>query len=340
MIYPILITAALLSVWGTSAFMSVSGLVSVFGGQPLVAGCLAAGMELGKLLAVIHLHRTWRGSSTGAKCFYGLVIAALVAVTAVEVAGFMIQSHQEDTAALTVQRTELDSLAQTEVAIRHRIAVIDDTLDQLPDGYVSRRINERAAAGYDDLQKQLAGNLERQQVLKVALAEAETQAGPIAAISSIIGMDQRRMVILFVGFLVCIIEPLSIGLAVAASMAWAGRIGRTVGRETESAETADDDGRPRQPAEKTAETAKETGRTATPVNQEFMEIMARHNLQLKEIARITGRKQTQTVASWVSGKQAIPEKAMRAMRKWSVGRPAVRLVQRQARGRTADAATG
>jgi hypothetical protein len=252
----------------------------------------------------------------------------LVAVTAFEVAGYMIQSHQQDTAALTVQRTELAGLAEVESAIRHRISVIDDTLDQLPDGYVSRRINERAAAGYDDLQKQLAANLARQQSLMVAIAYAEAKAGPITAISSITGMDQRRMVILFVGFLVCIIEPLSIGLAVAASMAWAGRI--------KPADTADDDGRPRQ----TAETAKETGQTASPVHHAFIRIIERHNLKLMDIARITGRKQTQTVASWVSGKQPIPEKAMRAMRKWSAGRPAMRLVQQPAKGGMTDAAMG
>ena len=339
MIYPSLVTTALLAVWGTAAYMSISGLISIFGNQPIVAGCLAAGMELGKLLAVIHLHRNWRTTRWTVRVFYAIIIGALVSITAIEAAGYLIQSHSSGTAAITINRTRLASLSEAEQHLRRQIDTIDGNLEQLPDGYVSRRINERKAAGYDALQRQLTENLARQQTLAVAIATAETTAGPIAALSGMIDTSHRTILLAFVIIIVSIMEPLSIGLAVAASIAWQSRQPgiaiATAGQTAMTAETikaAVQNGQKRptagQPATATAKTAKENGHAATPINKDFAKIIARHNLKKQDIADITGRKQLETIDSWLDGNQEIPVKALRALRKWSDGRPAVRLVKR------------
>ena len=363
MIYPSLVTAALFCVWGTAAYMSVSGLIAIFGGQPVVAGCLAAGMELGKLLAVVHLHRNWSASRWIARAFYIAVIAALVSVTAIEAAGYLIQSYRADTTDLTVQRAELAGLVEAGQHLRYRIEIIDANLSQLPDGYVSRRIHERNAVGYDALQQQLADNLSRQQVLDVAIAAAETDAGPITAISNMTGISHRNILLVFVVVIVSIMEPLSIGLAVAASVAWRNRTPtkyelqlpldppprnkskwyrnelKTAGQTAKAAEAATpaiQNGQKRpsagQPATAAANAAKENGHAATPINKEFARLIVRHGLKKQDIADITGRKQLETVESWLNGKQEIPVKALRALRKWAAGRPAVRLVKRPAAG--------
>ena len=329
MIYPILVTAALLSVWGTAAFMSISGLIAIFGSQPIVAGSLAAGMELGKLLAVIHLHRNWQTARWTARAFYAIIIGALVSITAIEAAGYLIQSHTSGTATITIDRTSLDSLSEAEQHLRRQIDTIDANLSQLPDGYVSRRINERKAAGYDALQRQLAENLARQQTLSVAIATAETTAGPIAALSAMTGSSHRSILFAFVIIIVSIMEPLSIGLAVAASIAWQSRQpGHSFAAAGQTATTAEPVTTAGQPAMAMAKTAKENGHAATPVNKEFKRIIERHNLKRQDIADITGRKQLETVDSWLNGNQQIPVKALRALRRWSNGRPAVRLIKR------------
>ncbi len=329
MIYPILVTAALLSVWSTAAFMSICGLIAIFGSQPIVAGSLAAGMELGKLLAVIHLHRNWGTSRWTTRTFYAIIIGALVSITAIEAAGYLIQSHTSGTATITVDRTRLDSLSEAEQHLRRQIDTIDANLNQLPDGYVSRRINERKAAGYDALQRQLAENLAHQQTLSVAIATAETTAGPIAALSAMIGTSHRSILLAFVIIIVSIMEPLSIGLAVASSIAWQSRQpGLSFAAAGQTATTAEPVTTAGQPAMAMAKTAKENGHAATPVNKEFERIIERHNLKRQDIANITGRKQLETIDSWLNGNQHIPVKALRALRRWSNGRPAVRLVKR------------
>ena len=57
--YPILVTISLILVFGSSAFMSVAGLLSVFSSSPAVIIPMGLGMEIGKILTVSHLFRNW-----------------------------------------------------------------------------------------------------------------------------------------------------------------------------------------------------------------------------------------------------------------------------------------
>ena len=61
--HKIILTGVLMLVFGTSAYMSVSGLLAFFGGSLIVIVCLGAGLELGKILTVVHLHRPTRRSA-------------------------------------------------------------------------------------------------------------------------------------------------------------------------------------------------------------------------------------------------------------------------------------
>lgn len=307
MIYPLIITIALLAVWGTAAYMSIAGLMAVFAGQVLVAGFLAGGLELGKLMTVIHLHRAWLKIGMAARIAYLIVVVVLTTLTAVEAGGYLIQSHRAGHTALAAAKAVKQGLIKDEALLRQRIAAIDDNLDQLPHGYVTRRITERKAAGYDDLQDQLQENIAKQQRMDLRLAAAGAKASPVIALAEIAGQDDPQCLLIFIGLLVCIMEPLSIGLAVATSMAWLpnqapkpdpilaknGRIGQN-GRKrpAEMAQNADD------------------------MHTDFLAMVERYNLTPEVVAEITDRRKLSTVKSWMAADGQIPEKAMRAMRKW------------------------
>lgn len=338
MLYPILTTTALLSVWGAAAYMSVCGLAAVFGAHPVVI-MAAAGMELGKLMLIIHLHRKWHALRLVGRAFYVVVITALVTLTAVEVAGYLIGKHQQDTANIAVAGAHLDGLVAEEADLRNRIQGIDATLDQLPEGYVTRRLNERNALGYGHLQEQLATNLDTQKRLRVELADARSASGPIVALSEITGADPSKVLLIFVVVLVGIMEPLSVGLAVAASIAWTrpatvpiAPAAPAAGQAAEAHQAATPGQRPPEAATVAATVATENGHAATPTNKEFAAIVERHTLKKEDIARITGRKQTSTVEAWLCGQQEIPVKALRLLRRWAAGRPPIRLVQKAAKG--------
>lgn len=324
MIYALLVTVALVLVWGTAAFMSVCGLMAVFAGQAVVAGFLAAGMELGKLIVVVHLHRSWAVLGRWVKAAYMAVVMVLVALTAIEVGGYLIQSHRADMAALAVDRADLVGLVDQERVLRHRIAVVDDTLEQLPEGYVSRRINERRAAGYDGLQVQLADVLDDLRRVRVRIAAAEAAASPVIVVARLSGLNEPVALLVFVCFLVAVLEPLSIGLAVAASVAWGPGQRPAVepakmARPEKKAQSVDGSGL----AENGQNDWPEKWRPENTSTDAFLAIVGRYDLDAEKLAEITGKKKISTPQGWLDGEAVIPEKAMRELRRWVQKRPRI-----------------
>ncbi len=215
-----LLTLTLVLVFGTSAFVSVSGLSAVFSSAGITIILMGCGMELGKILTVIHLHRKWNVLNRLSRCFYIMVIVALVLITSCEILGYLSQNHVRGFRALESNHASLDALNQEETILRKRIETIDKTLSGLPASFVSKRLRERENAGYEGLQVRLTevinekADIERQQITDKAYS------APIFATARIFRINETETASFFILFLVCILEPLSIGLAVACSSAW------------------------------------------------------------------------------------------------------------------------
>jgi hypothetical protein len=332
--HKILITSALLMVFGTSAYMSIYGLAAVFAGAGMVAILMGAGMELGKLLTVVHLHRKWKNLNLFMRGFYMLVITALVTITSFEILGYLSQSHVMGTRDLSAARTALTALDHEEKILTGSIGTIDITLAGLPETFVTKRIREREAAGYGQMQIRLVEISKERSDLKKQCITNRSYAAPIFAAAGIFGIDATRAASIFILVLVMVLEPLSIGLAVATSSAWgsekaegkrqkaegggtAGRVAETAGRTCKTAgQTA-----------KSAEAAHETAKAAHPLTVELGAIQKRHNLKTVDIIRITGRKQPETISGWLVGNPTIPIKAMRLIRRWARHQPAIRIVE-------------
>jgi hypothetical protein len=296
-----LMTMALLLVFGTSAYMSIYGLTAVFVGMPLVIVCMGLGMELGKILAVVHLHRNWRTVGWAARFFFVAVIGALTLITSMEVLGYLTQSHVGSTRALAAVDAKITELNKETEILRSHIAVVDQTLAGLPAGYVTKRFREREAAGYEKMRDRLLELVQETSELKTSKIANAAYSAPIFAASRIFGLDPEKTISVFVLILVAVLEPLSIGLAVATSCTW--RVG---------------DGQP------AAETAQKTANTADSYTVELREIAEQHNLKLKDIAKITDRKQAETVEGWLDEKPLIPIKALRLLRHWAAKQPGIR----------------
>ena len=218
--YKILLTIALVLVFGTSAFVSVSALSSVFSSAGIIIILMGCGMELGKILTVIHLHRKWRALHWLSRCFYIIVITALVLITSCEIMGYLSQNHVQGFQAFETNHTSLVAFGQEEKILRNRIETIDKTLAGLPDSYVSKRIKERQAAGYDSLQARLIKIVNEKAVVEKQQITNKAYSAPIFATARIFHIDETRAASLFILFLVAVLEPLSIGLAVAVSITW------------------------------------------------------------------------------------------------------------------------
>ncbi len=332
--HKILITTALLMVFGTSAYMSIYGLAAVFAGAGMVAVLMGAGMELGKLLTVIHLHRQWNGLRFFMRGFYMVVIAALVMITSFEILGYLSQSHVQGTRDLKSARTALAALDHEEKILTGSIETIDITLAGLPETFVTKRIREREAAGYGQMQIRLVEISKERSDLKKQCITNRAYAAPIFAAAGIFGIDPTRAASIFILVLVMVLEPLSIGLAVATSSAWGSE--KVEGGRLKAEGKADSVPRlpyglpsrttTQKPAQ-AADVSRKPAQAAHPLTVELREIKKRHNLKTEDIIQVAGRKQPATAQDWLNGSPVIPIKAMRLIRRWAKQHPAIRIVE-------------
>ncbi len=348
-----LITTALLMVFGTSAYMSIYGLAAVFAGAGMVAVLMGAGMELGKLLTVIHLHRQWKGMRFFMRGFYMVVITALVMITSFEILGYLSQSHVQGTRDLSAARTALTALEHEEQLLVGSIETIDITLAGLPETFVTKRIREREAAGYGQMQARLVEIARERSGLEKQRIANRSYAAPIFAAAGIFGIDPSRAASIFILVLVMVLEPLSIGLAVATSSAWQPKFNfKKLTKNQGNCPGQIKDGQKRgglgatamfgqkcsEHSENTAiavldnfDLVKNNGKIDQKIDQNtsgidqkidqksqtdrmFLALVKRHNLTPEVVAKITGRKNIQTVKRWMSGNSPIPEKALRTLR--------------------------
>ena len=171
-------------------------------------------------LVVVHLHRRGNELSEPTKGFYYMVILVLTLLTSVEVMGFLAQSHSQGTKAIRGIELTLSSLREEKATLESQIAVIDSTLEGLPKKYVTKRINERKASGYDQKQARLLEINQELKVLEQRQIEEKLRAGPVIAVSELMQINGDQAVTLLILVLVLVMEPLSLGLAVAVSAAW------------------------------------------------------------------------------------------------------------------------
>lgn len=300
-----LTTVTLLIVFGTSAFMSVFGLVSIFSvGLLIPIICMGIGLELGKILTVVHLHRNWKRLNFISRSFYIFVIAALVLITSCEVLGYLTQRHAVATNGLFSVNENIKSLENESDILKDQIKIIDDTLAGLPETYVTRRITERQAAGYEKKQARVLEIAGQITALKVRQSKSIAFDGPVYATGRLFGLNESQVITLFILLLVAILEPLSIGLTVATSMSWQKRnTEKTVNQTIKKA---------------VIETNLKNSR-----NNELMRISDKYGLKADDIARITRKKKNRAVHRWLSDNAEIPESALNKIRLWTQQNTAV-----------------
>ena len=289
--YPVFLTISLLLVAGSSVYMSVYGLMSVFVNQGRIILCMGLGMEIGKILVVSYLYRNWQGLGWLSRVFYSLIVFVLVLLTSIEVMGFLSQSHVHATYDLRSAETKLESLKREASILRDQISVIDTTLAGLPKSYVSRRIKERKAAGYNEKQARLLEIAKHEAELQAKKIKEQQSAGPIFAVARIMNIQDRDGIAALIILLVMVLEPLSVGLTIATTAAWM-RVKR-------------------KPKEKPQPD------TST---EELISLQRKYKLTLFQIVSITGRKKKKTCEAWLNGTTPVPERALRALRAWAKGR--------------------
>lgn len=288
--YPILVTLALILVFGSSAFMSISGLLSIFPNKIFIIVSMGLGMEIGKILTISHLYRSWKENNFLVKTGYIFIVLILTFLTSIEVMGFLSQCHQKGIQGNYLIQSKIDALNKEESVIKNQLYVIDQTLKGLPETYVSRRINERKNSGYHQKQERLLEIINEKANQESQLISDEDNSNSVFAIADVFGLKNSIVITIFIPFLVLILEPLAIGLTIAVNSAWMNQNANLL--------------------QKNHLVKKSDLSTKLKILQE------KYNLSVSQIAQITGRKKLKTCEGWLRGSIPTPPRALAELQAW------------------------
>jgi len=288
--YPALVTISLILVFGSSAFMSISGLLSIFSNNTITIISMGLGMEIGKILSISHLYRSWPKNNALVKSGYIFIVFVLTLLTSFEVMGFLSQCHQETVQDIHVIQSKIDALNEEELVLRSQINITDQTLNGLPASHVSRRINERKNSGYAKKQNRLVDIIKQKASLGTQLLSGNNNSNPALAIATILKMDGSIIISIFIPLLVLILEPLIIGLTIAVNAAWMNH---------------------RKPEPKKNDHSK-----SQILTEKLKSLQKDYNLSVSQIAKITGRKKFKTCEGWLNGMIPTPQRALTEIQAW------------------------
>ena len=288
--YPTLITLSLILVFGSSAYMSISGLLSIFSNNTIIIICMGLGMEIGKILTISHVYRTWQKNDALIKTGYIFIIFVLTLLTSFEVMGFLSQSHQKTMQNRHAINSKIDTLNEEELVLRGQINIIDVTLKGLPESYVTKRIQERKNSGYTAKQNRLLEIINKRSMLKTQLISGDDNFNPVSSIAKILKLKDSNIISIFIPFLVLILEPLSIGLTIATNAAW-------LNHNKNAAH-------------------KETFQEDKKLTKNLRSLQEEHQLTISQIAKITGRKKLKTCESWLNGTIPTPPRVLAEIQAW------------------------
>jgi len=179
--YPALVTLSLILVFGSSAVMSISGLLSIFSNESPIIICMGLGMEIGKILSISHLYRSWEKNNVLVKSGYIFLVFILTLLTSFEIMGFLSQCHEKSIQNNQVIRSKINALEKEESILKFQINAIDSTLNGLPETHVSRRINERKNSGYSEKQNRLLELIRQKAGLETQLISDDDNSNPVLA---------------------------------------------------------------------------------------------------------------------------------------------------------------
>lgn len=240
--YITLSVAILLST--VSAFYSVLGLTTIFSGVFWPIVIMAGGLELGKIVATLWLHKYWKRAEVQYKLYLCSAVIILMALTSMGVFGFLSAAHTSQsvpTGDIVAQVLIFDDKINTQkdniTAARKALTQMDMAVDQL----MGRTTDDTGAIKSTNLRRQqarernvLQNDISSAQKEIISLQEqrapvasqarkADADVGPIKYLAALIYGDNpdtnvlEKSVRWVIILIVIVFDPLALTLLLAAT---------------------------------------------------------------------------------------------------------------------------
>jgi hypothetical protein len=129
--FPFIIAFSALSVSGSAAFYSVSGLSKLFAGAQLEVIIMAASLEIAKLVIASLLYQYWDTINKLLRTYLTIAATVLVLITSMGIYGFLSAAYQETYQKLTVTQNQIEFLENKSKFYEDDIERFDKELAQI-----------------------------------------------------------------------------------------------------------------------------------------------------------------------------------------------------------------
>jgi len=247
MIFNAIVLLVALFISAISAFYSITGLAVIFSAAAVPVMVMGSALELGKITAVVWLHKYWTKAGWALKSYLVLAVVSLMLITSMGTYGYLAKAHSDQTLVSgdTAAKVELvdekikisrENIAMSQKALEQMNSQVDQLLGRTDDDRGANRaiqVRRQQATERNRLiqeieaeQAEIAKLNEEVAPIRAEIRKVEAEIGPIKYIAAMIYGDDpdtnllERAVRWVIILLVLVFDPLALALMVAAQSSY------------------------------------------------------------------------------------------------------------------------
>jgi hypothetical protein len=219
MIFIALTFLAAFLIEGLGTYVSVIGLSTLFGANPIIIA-LAVALDLGKIVVVTLLYTYWNKLGKIMKAYALVASVITMTITSAGAAGYLSGEFQKAIMGTQEVGLKVDVLKAEQAKLEDRKKQIDAGIAAIPDRYTANQ-KIRLMNQFKEEQKQVTARLNElsRQLPEMQIAQigVEAKAGPILYISKAFNISVEEAVKWVILMIIFVFDPLAVFLIIAGN---------------------------------------------------------------------------------------------------------------------------
>ena len=257
-VLPVLIALSALSVSGSAAFYSVSGLSKLFAGASFAVILMSSSLEISKLVIASLLYQYWDTINKWLRTYLASAVVILVLITSMGIYGFLSAAYQDTYRNLSVKDNKITFLTQKKDFYESDVLRYDEELNRISENIsilsnakstgiqvrdttsatgfrntistTELRLSQKRITVEEENRKRVqskreivADSLQKYQLSILTLennSESTGELGPLQYLSGLTGIPMDKIINVLLLVIIFVFDPLAISLVVAANFAF------------------------------------------------------------------------------------------------------------------------
>ena len=257
-VLPVLIALSALSVSGSAAFYSVSGLSKLFAGASFAVILMSSSLEISKLVIASLLYQYWDTINKWLRTYLASAVVILVLITSMGIYGFLSAAYQDTYRNLSVKDNKIAFLTQKKDFYESDVLRYDEELNRISENIsilsnakstgiqvrdttsatgfrntistTELRLSQKRITVEEENRKRVqskreivADSLQKYQLSILTLennSESTGELGPLQYLSGLTGIPMDKIINVLLLVIIFVFDPLAISLVVAANFAF------------------------------------------------------------------------------------------------------------------------